>query len=186
MVYIAVARPIYLTQLLVHQLMCTATHPVVVGYDIGAEDVKATLLEINSWFRNSGRFPHVHSMSEAELKASYGAAQRNFAGSGTSHVGMGRAVPSKLAPLHWLATSQYEYMWLLEDDVWSRDFGAFSRKFENSTADLIARSSSSDLPFWYQDNWNVGAQRHGLPKGKTCCPVCQLIALHANRALLMS
>ena len=73
-------------------------------------------------------------------------------------------------PLHWLATSQYEYMWLLEDDVWSRDFGAFSCKFENSTADLIARSSSSDLPFWYQDNWNVGAQRHGLPKGKTCCP----------------
>lgn len=69
--------------------------------------------------------------------------------------------PSKLGAYDWFHNSNYEYMWYIEDDVFSKDWNLFFNKYKDSNCDLIYKYIS-DFPSWYYKNWRVGSKLHAV------------------------
>ena len=79
-------------------------------------------------------------MSDAQLKRRHTAKISNFCWWWQRRGGADVDSPAKLAALDWLAGARYDYMWHLEDDAWSADFGLFASRYASST-------SASSRPF---------------------------------------
>ena len=118
-------------------------------------------------------------MSDRDLKRRYAQKISNFAAGGSGGGGEHDA-PSKLAALDWFAASGYDFMWHLEDDVWSADFGRFASHYVTYTDDLVIRSHTSH-PFWVATGWKVGSKAHVLPDGRFC--FASLAVFRASRRL---
>ena len=87
----------------------------------------------------------------------------NFAG------GQGQSSGAELAALDWFAGSHFAWMWHLEDDTWSADFGSAASRYANSTADLIIHSEQR-LPAWATPGgWKVGSNAICAPAGQAFC-----------------
>jgi len=69
--------------------------------------------------------------------------------------------PSKLGAYEWLVTSDYSYMWYIEDDVYSKDWNIFFEKYISCKDDVICKMKTS-FPKWYYDNWKVGSKLHAI------------------------
>lgn len=170
---------------IVERLLCTSPFAMVVGYDESQTNVtRAGVLSlIRQAQQQMRRRVHVVPMSAPKLGAVYGQKVSNFAGGGSG--GRGLASPAKLAALDWFQRigpqHSYEFMWHLEDDAWSADFGLFASHYANSTADLIIRNHSQH-PFWAKNGWLVGSKQHLRPEGTFCFSI--LAAYRASRAFV--
>lgn len=69
--------------------------------------------------------------------------------------------PSKLGAYNWFNSSNYEYMWYIEDDVYAKDWDNFFSNYENKTDDVVYKFTN-ELPFWYYNNWRVGSKKHAI------------------------
>ena len=85
----------------------------------------------------------------------YGHKIANFNGKWTNN-------PSKFGALSWFYSTKYEYMWNIEDDVYSKDYDTFFNDYNNNNDDLICTISENHLPPWFYDNWRVGSVDHGF------------------------
>lgn len=56
---------------------------------------------------------------------------------------------------------QWDHMWLVEDDVYCKNWDKFINKYENKSCDLIC-SYENKLPFWYFNQWRVGSMDHAI------------------------
>lgn len=70
--------------------------------------------------------------------------------------------PSKFGALLWFHSSIYEYMWNIEDDVYSKNYNEFFDDYNNNNDDLICTISENHLPPWFYDKWRVGSVDHGF------------------------
>ena len=142
-VFVAMAGPVTTIKALIFErLLCTSPFDVVVGVDTG--QTNATSSSVLSLIRAAQQHTNTNvtqvvPMSDAQLKRRHTTKISNFAAGGS---GGGGAVdsPAKLAALDWLAGARYDYMWHLEDDAWSADFGLFASRYASST-------SASSRPF---------------------------------------
>lgn len=149
--FIAMSGP--LTQIKLRtfqQLACTSPYDLVIGYDTAGST--ASVHSITRLVRYHGG--KLVPMSNSHLIRRYSEKILNFNGEQTTR-------PAKLAALDWFAHSDYEWMWHLEDDTWSGDFGAFAGNYEGSSADLVIRGFDH-LPFWADSGWRIGQKKHVL------------------------
>ena len=135
-VFVAMSGPVTTIKALIFdRLLCTSPFDVVVGVDMGQKD--ATSSSVLSLIRaaqqrTNTNVTQVVPMSNALLERRHTTKISHFAGGG----GGGRGPidsPAKLAALDWLADARYKYMWHLEDDAWSADFGLFASRYASST-----------------------------------------------------
>jgi hypothetical protein len=59
------------------------------------------------------------------------------------------------------ALKKWDYMWLIEDDVYCKNWDKFINKYENKLYDLICNYENK-LPFWYFNQWRVGSMDHAI------------------------
>lgn len=148
------------------QLSCTSPFHVVVGFD--AAQCRLCAHSVRSMVRNvtaeTQSRAQLVPMSDAALKQRFSEKIHNFAAGFSGGDTRGDS-PAKLAAIDWFVRSPFAFMWSLEDDAWSHDFGAMTHAYTNSTADFVARVSQDALPFWFDSGWMVGSRAHGLPRG---------------------
>ena len=198
-VFVAMAGPVTTIKALIFErLLCTSPFDVVVGVDTG--QTNATSSSVLSLIRaaqqrTNTNVTQVVPMSNALLERRHTTKISHFAGGGSGG-SKGPDSPAKLAVLDWLADARYKYMWHLEDDAWSADFGLFASRYASSTADLIIHNESG-LPFWAEwarnctrrdpwdpcrnrTGWKIGSLHHVLPEGTFS--FASLAAYRASRA----
>lgn len=94
-------------------------------------------------------------LDDTYYKKKYGEKISNFNGRWINN-------PSKFGSLEWFHSSNFEYFWYFEDDVYCKDIDKFLKKYDNLNNDLICRFDYNNLPFWYYNNWRVGNISHGF------------------------
>ena len=90
-----------------------------------------------------------------KLIIKYGKKIKNFNGKWLDN-------PSKLGSLEWFHTSNYEYIWYVEDDVFCKNWNSFLEKYETNSNDLLCRIDSQHVPEWYYRQWRIGNYSHGF------------------------
>ena len=205
-VFVAMSGPVTTIKALIFErLLCTSPFDVVVAVDMGQKN--ATSSSVLSLIRAAAQSTNTHvtlvPVSYAQLVRRHTGKISNFAGGGSGGEGTTES-PAKLGALDWLAGARYQYMWHLEDDAWSADFGLFASRYARSTADLIIHNES-ELPFWAhwtrgyatgscsclqwgncttvrcqeRVGWKIGSLRHVLGEGSFC--FASLAAYRASR-----
>lgn len=167
-VFVSMSGPLTAVKTIIFEtLLSTSPFPVAVGYDTGQSNrTQANILKVlERTRRRMQRRVVTVPMSDANLKRLYGEKIHNFAAAGTA--GRGKDSPGKLGPLHWFQTTgSYDFVWCLEDDTWSVDFGLFARSYANSTADLVIRPYYTHPP-WVASGFKL-SRRHLIPEGSFC------------------
>jgi len=164
------------------RLVHTSPYQVAVGFD--SLQSSASIQQLRSFVRTHhlGEQPLFVPMSGEASVARHTESIDNFAG------GRGQSSGAELAALDWFAGSRFAWMWHLEDDTWSADFGSAASRYANSTADLIIHSGQR-LPAWATaGGWKVGSNAHIRPCGPGLLCYASLAAYRASqrfaRALL--
>ena len=164
------------------RLVHTSPYQVAVGFD--SLQSSASIQQLRSFVRTHhlGEQPLFVPMSGEVSVARHTESIDNFAG------GRGQSSGAELAALDWFAGSRFAWMWHLEDDTWSADFGSAASRYANSTADLIIQSGQR-LPAWAMaGGWKVGSNAHMRPCGPGLLCYASLAAYRASqrfaRALL--
>lgn len=117
-------------------------YPVVAAYDT------ATSVPIE-------RKDDVVLLSHESNVAEFGRKSINFNGKYPNN-------PARLGCLRWFVEqSSFDYLWMLEDDTYARNFSDFASKYESSRADFIGTGSRT-LPFWVANGWRVGDPKHAV------------------------
>ena len=164
------------------RLVHTSPYQVAVGFD--SLQSSASIQQLRSFVRTHhlGEQPLFVPMSGEVSVARHTESIDNFAG------GRGQSSGAELAALDWFAGSRFAWMWHLEDDTWSADFGSAASRYANSTADLIIQSGQQ-LPAWAMaGGWKVGSNAHMRPCGPGLLCYASLAVYRASqrfaRALL--
>ena len=164
------------------RLVHTSPYQVAVGFD--SLQSSASIQQLRSFVRTHhlGEQPLFVPMSGEASVARHTESIDNFAG------GRGQSSGAELAALDWFAGSRFAWMWHLEDDTWSADFGSAASRYANSTADLIIQSGQQ-LPAWAMaGGWKVGSNAHMRPCGPGLLCYASLAVYRASqrfaRALL--
>ena len=163
------------------RLAQTSPYPIAVGFDSLLSS--ASIQQLRSFVRKQlGQQALFVPMSVQTLRTRHTERIDNFAG------GRGQSSGAELAALDWFAGSRFAWMWHLEDDTWSADFGFAVSRYAHYKADLIVHSRQR-LPAWATvGGWKVGSDAHIRPcgPGLLCC--ASLAAYRASqrfaRALL--
>ena len=158
----------------------TSPYQIAVGLDWLR--ISASVQQLQSLVRTRGQRPLFVPMSGEALRTRHGESIDNFADD------RGQTSGAELAALDWFAGSRFAWMWHLQDDTWSADFGSAASRYANSTADLIIHSEQW-LPVWAKaGGWKVGSNAHMRPCGPGLLCFASLAAYRASqpfaRALL--
>ena len=177
-VFVAMSTPITdVKARIFERLARTSPYQIAVGFD--SLRSSASIQQLRSFVRTHlGQQPLFVPMSGEASVARHTESIDNFAGGSDA----------KLAALDWFAGSRFAWMWHLEDDTWSADFGSAASRYANSTADLIIHSGQR-LPAWATaGGWKVGSNAHIRPCGPGLLCYASLAAYRASqrfaRALL--
>lgn len=120
-------------------------YPVVAAHDVATSSSGVTSSDKNVTF-----------LSHESNVAEFGRKIVNFNGKYPSN-------PARLGCLRWFVErTSYDYLWMLEDDTYARNFGDFASRYEESRADFVGAGSRS-LPFWVANGWRVGDPKHASP-----------------------
>ena len=160
-VFVSMSTPV--TDVKAHifkRLVHTSPYQVAVGFDTLQSSASIQQLRsVVSVCTRLGQQPLFVPMSREASVARHTESIDNFAG------GQGQSSGAELAALDWFAGSHFAWMWHLEDDTWSADFGSAASRYANSTADLIIHSEQR-LPAWATPGgWKVGSNAHMRPCG---------------------
>lgn len=133
---------------IISSLTSESKYPIVIGLDDKYIHCEKELQDI---LGEKGELTILHYN---QLYDKYGDKIHNFNGKWDKN-------PSKLGAYEWFHSSAYEYMWYIEDDVYSKNWSDFFNKYENNHYDIIYNYMEY-MPNWYYDNWKVGSKSHAI------------------------
>ena len=181
-VFVAMSSPLTdVKARIFERLAQTSPYPIAVGFDSLLSS--ASIQQLRSFVRKQlGQQALFVPMSVQTLRTRHTERIDNFAG------GRGQSSVAELAALDWFAGSRFAWMWHLEDDTWSADFGFAVSRYAHYKADLIVHSRQR-LPAWATvGGWKVGSDAHIRPCGPGLLCYASLAAYRASqrfaRALL--
>ena len=181
-VFVAMSSPLTdVKARIFERLAQTSPYPIAVGFDSLLSS--ASIQQLRSFVRKQlGQQALFVPMSVQTLRTRHTERIDNFAG------GRGQSLVAELAALDWFAGSRFAWMWHLEDDTWSADFGFAVSRYAHYKADLIIHSRQR-LPAWATvGGWKVGSDAHIRPCGPGLLCYASLAAYRASqrfaRALL--
>ena len=181
-VFVAMSSPLTdVKARIFERLAQTSPYPIAVGFDSLLSS--ASIQQLRSFVRKQlGQQALFVPMSVQTLRTRHTERIDNFAG------GRGQSSGAELAALDWFAGSRFAWMWHLEDDTWSADFGFAVSRYAHYKADLIVHSRQR-LPAWATvGGWKVGSDAHIRPCGPGLLCYASLAAYRASqrfaRALL--
>lgn len=131
-------------QRILERIVDTSPYPVFAAYDVATTPATREF---------SGGIPTIPLSNAVNVKH-FGAKVRNFNGKYAAN-------PARLGTLRWFAESQFDYMWMLEDDTYARNLTTIVKGYATSKADFVG-AGSTGLPFWVRSGWRVGDARHAL------------------------
>ena len=134
-IVITLAKRNHYNTSLIEHIKNTSSHDVVLAWD--AKHIDKDFVENKYNFINSYE----------TLKQIYGEKINNFNGRWMDN-------PAKLGVLHWFSNTQYDKMWVFEDDVYVKNCSTFVNSYNHIDTDVICKHSTT-LPFWFP-NYRVG------------------------------
>ncbi|CAK0821086.1 unnamed protein product [Prorocentrum cordatum] len=144
------------------ELARVSPYHIVVGYDVKAKVTMASVpANVEGMLRMSGGDAREITIVPASMPAmveKYGDKISNYSGVYQDN-------PAKIAVMDWFASSNYDYLWHVEDDTWARGFDRLALEVASRETDLIIKNATF-LPFWADasSSWRVG-DRAKLPTG---------------------
>ena len=181
-VFVAMSAPLTdVKSRVFERLAQTSPYSIAVGFD--SLQSNASIQHLRSFVRKQlGQKALFVPMSAQALRTRHTERIDNFAG------GRGQSSGAELAALDWFAGSRFAWMWHLEDNTWSADFGTAASRYAHYKADLIIHSGQR-LPAWATaGDWKVGSDAHIRPCGPGLLCYASLAAYRASqrfaRALL--
>ena len=133
-------------------LLLTSPYPAVVGVDDRCSEriLKNTLTFVNtlSAAKANARAPNSVILSVQLAYFSMGRLRQKYSTKSDYFNGKHSKNPAKLGALDWFVTSGYDFMWHMEDDVFTPDVAAFVAPYSAGPMAISApRFDNSSLPF---------------------------------------